>query len=255
VHVRFWVLASFGLLGTTLPVLGQTSTPRPAVTYSLVRNDDGTGTHQPGNWAVYADVTSPGYSGIFAFGVDFVDGSVTSIRNLSPRGVFYESAEIDPLRPIGFTAVRTTDLVRSKFSGSQELINPDAVIEYGFGLRDGRLDEAADRPVVNALGQTGTWTLENQVQNSYRGHLLLAAGKFDDVQPEFQFDSPDNVVGVFLASNDRRLQRADMTLLTRDLLPFVDPHGAAIPEPATAAIFPLLAAAMLVRRVRRLPTH
>jgi len=247
--MRFAVVGVIALLATTFPVFGQVSVTRPTATLTLVRNDDGTGTPTPKHWAIYAEVTSPGYAGIYAFGVDLVDGSVTSIESLSPEGTFIDSSGIKKPRPIGFSTIRGVLLDKAKFYAAQEMINSDAIMEYSFGLSDGRLDKAEGLPVVNAAGNPIQWTLEDSVQSSYRAHLLMGAGTFDEVLPTFQDGSADNVISVFLNSDGRRSQRTDLTLVTLDLLSRVAQNSGSIPEPALSSA--LILTTLFSLRLRR----
>jgi hypothetical protein len=246
-----WAIGGIGLLLFTGAVLGQPLTSRPTATLTLVRNDNGTGTPTPNHWAVYADVTSPGFAGIYAFGVDLVDGSVTSIRNVSPMGVFIDSLGIEWPRPIGFSGVRGTNLDKAKFHGAHELINPDAIMEYSFGVRDGSLDQAEGRLTVGAEAEQGLWSLQSAVQRNYSAHLLLGVGTFDKVLPEFQFTSPDNVISVFLNSDGRSSRRAGASLVTFDLFSHVAQNGGSVPEPATIGLIAFLAGGLLARRMQR----
>src|SRR4051812_2683110 len=109
------LLGAIALLAMTIPVFGQASITRPTATLTLVRNDDGTGTPAARHWAVYGDVTSRGYAGIYAFGVDLVDGSIATIRNVSPTGAFVSSSDPDLRRPIGFNAIRAALADKAKF--------------------------------------------------------------------------------------------------------------------------------------------
>src|SRR3954470_9656411 len=76
------------------------------VTFTLSLNDDGFGngggTSTPGMFAIYADVSQGDNFGLFAFGVDLVDGPIDFIANMAPQGQFRKTGL--PTKFVGFSA-------------------------------------------------------------------------------------------------------------------------------------------------------
>jgi len=163
------------------------------VTFSLSPNDDGSGTHAPGMFAVYADVSLDN-GGLFAFGVD-LQGNIDAFLNMAPRGEFRDApgGALNPIKYLGFSAGVTEDPVAGKISGLPDLAKGSNLIPvYGFGQEDGDLNNFRPPGYNPYFDSNG-----NAPGSAYKKHLLLGIGTYSGAMPTWQRGSVDNKASVY----------------------------------------------------------
>ncbi len=168
----------------------------PVVTFSLLPDDDGYGNggaaSTPGMFAIYADV-SPDNGGLFAFGVDLLDGQIDWIINMAPQGQFRRTGF--PTKFVGFSAGVTEDAQGGKISGLPDLAKGANLIPaYGFGQVGGDLNNLKPAGYGNYFDSN-----PNAPGSAYNHRFLLGVGHFHGSTNTlgWQANSVDNKVSVY----------------------------------------------------------
>jgi MYXO-CTERM domain-containing protein len=182
-------------------VFAMTAGARGAVvTYTLSLNDDGFGngggTSTPGAFAIYADVSQGDNFGLFAFGVDLVDGPIDFIANMAAQGRFSKAGS--PTKFVGFSAGVTEDAPTGKISGLPDLAKGVNLIPaYGFGQTGGDLNALKPATYGNYVD-----TNPNAPGSAYNAHFLLGIGSYHGPASGmgWQAGSVDNKASVYTAN-------------------------------------------------------
>jgi len=187
-------------------VAAATTANAAVVTYTLSGNDDGLGGgpgSAPGSFAVYAEASAGDNSGLFAYGVDLVDGSVDSFTNLGTIWLYRKTtAPVAPNKFAGFGAGVSEDAAAGKISGVTDLARmPNLIPVYGFGQRD--IDMNAFTPA--GPRPTGYNISTDQNPNApgplVSARMLLGTGTFSAGKTPAWQTSVDNKASVYTSNN------------------------------------------------------
>src|SRR5882724_5104626 len=190
----------FGIAGVAMVLLLAAGARGAVVTFTLSIDDDGSGnsggSFTPGSFAIYADVSQGDNFGLFAFGVDLVDGPIDFIANLTPQGQFRKTGS--PTKFVGFSAGVTEDAASGKISGLPDLAKGINLIPaYGFGQSGGDLNALKPAGYGNYFDSS-----PNAPGSAYNSHFLLGIGQYHGSSSNlsWQVGSVDNKASVYTAN-------------------------------------------------------